>query len=180
MKKPWALALCLGGCVGFAVFAGAQVSNSTVVFNEAGFPAADSADGSSVASLLVGVQTANAEQLPRALQAANTHLLLLPCGSAFQRQSGLIFSSICNEAGTCWSSAGGHSRAPHIATAADGISATTACVCAGAHDRPIPDNAGIRRDDIPEESGPTGPDFGFAWKNAFSPIIRLSAVDLYH
>ena len=83
MKKPWALALCLGGCVGFAVFAGAQVSNSTVVFSEAGFPAADSADGSSVASLLVGVQTANAEQLPRALQSANTHLLLLPYGSAF-------------------------------------------------------------------------------------------------
>jgi len=83
MKKAWTLALCLAGCVGFAVLSAAQVTNTTVVFSEAGFPAADCAGGFQAASLLPGAQMASAEQLPRALQSADTHLLVLPYGSAF-------------------------------------------------------------------------------------------------
>src|SRR5258705_13217171 len=87
MKNSWTLALCFGGCVGFAVFAGAQVLNNTVVFSEAGFPAADSTSGARVTSLLPGAQTANAEQLPQAMRSADTHLLVLPYVSAFPEAS---------------------------------------------------------------------------------------------
>ena len=102
MKKPWRLALCLGGCVGFAVLSAAQVSSGTVVFSEPGFPAADTAVAGQVASVLRGSQTTNAEQLPQALRSAGTHLLVLPYGSAFPEAAGPTSSSICSGAETCW------------------------------------------------------------------------------
>jgi hypothetical protein len=181
MKKPWTLALCLGGCVGFAVFAGAQVSNSTVVFSEAGFPAADSADGTSAASLLAGVQTANAEQLPQALRSADTDLLVLPYGSAFpeatwpdiqqylQRGGNLLviggrpFTRSAYRDGSGW-----HLRDYSVRFA-------RALMIDQYQTTPGSDGTTFQKNpDLPVQIA------GFAWKNAFSPIIRLSAVDLYH
>jgi hypothetical protein len=181
MKKPWALALCLGGCVGFAVFAGAQVSNSTVVFSEAGFPAADSADGSSVASLLVGVQTANAEQLPRALQSANTHLLLLPYGSAFpeavwpdiqqylQRGGNLLVIGGRPFTRSAYRDSSGWHLRDYSVRFARALMIDQYQTTPGSDGTTFQKNLGL-----PVQIS------GFAWKNAFSPIIRLSAVDLYH
>jgi len=181
MKKPWTLALCLGSCVGFAVFAGAQVSNSTVVFSEAGFPAADSADGTSAASLLAGVQTANAEQLPQALRSAHTDLLVLPYGSAFPEATWPDIQQYLQRGGNLLviggrpftrsayrDSSGWHLRDYSVRFA-------RALMIDQYQTTPGSDGTTFQKNpDLPVQIS------GFAWKNAFSPIIRLSAVDLYH
>src|SRR6478736_884525 len=84
MNKTWTLAFCLWLCVACAVASEGQMPSGAIVFSEPGFPVADStASPAQIPSLLRGSQTASAEQLPALLRSPDTHVLVLPYGSAF-------------------------------------------------------------------------------------------------
>ena len=67
----------------------AESLSGSVVFSEAGFPAADSAGPSpeQVQKMLPGAQLASAQQLANLLNATSTRLLVLPYGSAFPEEA---------------------------------------------------------------------------------------------
>jgi len=181
MKKAWTLALCLAGCVGFAVLSAAQVTNTTVVFSEAGFPAADCAGGFQAASLLPGAQMASAEQLPRALQSADTHLLVLPYGSAFPEAAWSDIQQYLQRGGNLLV-IGGRPFTRSVYRDNNGWHL---------RDYSVRFARSLMIDQYQRTAGSDGMSFernpdlpiqisSFSWKNAFSPVIRLSAVDLYH
>src|SRR5215470_11783998 len=66
-----------------------EFSSSVLVFRDASFPAADSANASpeQLQKMFPGSQFASAEQLPALLEAPATRLLVLPYGSAFPEQT---------------------------------------------------------------------------------------------
>jgi len=181
MIKPWTLALCLGGCVGFAVLSAAQTSSRTVVFSEAGFPSADSTGSIEATSLLPGAQGANADQLPALLRSADTELLVLPYGSAFPEAAWTDIQQYLQRGGNLLviggrpftrsayrDSSGWHLRDYSVrfplALMIDQYQTT-----------PGSDGLSFQKNaDLPVEIST------FSWKNAFSPVIRLSATDLYH
>ena len=181
MIRPWTLALCLVGCVGFAVLSAAQTSSRTVVFSEAAFPSADSAAIAHAASLLPGAQAANAEQLPDLLRAADTQLLVLPYGSAFPEAAWAEIHQYLQRGGNLLviggrpftrsayrDQSGWHLRDYNVRFA-------RALMIDQYQTTPGSDGLSFQKNaDLPVEIS------GFSWKNAFSPVIRLSATDLYH
>src|SRR5580704_3320114 len=181
MKRPWTLALCLGGCVGFAVLSAAQTQSRTVVFSEPGFPSADSASQDQSTSLLTGAQTANAEQLPALLRSAETQLLVLPYGSAFPEAAWADIEQYLQRGGNLLviggrpftrsayrDASGWHLRDYSVRfTRALMIDQYEVTPGSGAMDF-------VSNPDLPLQLS------RFEWKQGFSPVIRLSAVDLYH
>jgi len=181
MKKAVVLAVCV-----FTLFVSAfsfsQSLSSVVVFSEAGFPAADSAAPSpaQLASLLSGAQMASAEKL-HALLTSETRLLVLPYGSAFPEEAWPDIQQFLQRGGNLLvlggqpftrsayhDDVGWHLRNYNVRFT-----------------RPLmidqyqvtPGSQGLGFE--------TNPDIlltlpQFAWKRGFSPVIRLSAVDVYH
>src|SRR5215468_11872760 len=179
MIKPWTLALCLGGCVGFAVLSAAQTSSRTVVFSEAGFPSADSTGSIEATSLLPGAQGANADQLPALLRSPETQLLVLPYGSAFPEAAWTEIQQYLQRGGNLLviggrpftrsayrDSSGWHLRDYSVRF-------SRALMIDQYQTTPASDGLSfLKNADLPVEIS------SFSWKNAFSPVIRLSASDL--
>jgi hypothetical protein len=154
---------------------------SAVVFSEPGFPAADSASPSvqQLTAMLPGAQSARADQLQAALSAPSTHLLILPYGSAFPEEAWTAIKQFLDHGGNL--------------LVIGGMPFTRAAYRDpnGWHLRPYSVRfiRPLMIDQYQETPGSSGLQFqsnpelpmqlsAFAWKRAFSPVIRLSAVDL--
>ena len=157
--------------------------SAAVVFSEPGFPAADSAGPSlqQLTTMLPGAQTASADQLSAALAAPATRLLVLPYGSAFPEETWPAIKQFLDRGGNLLV-LGGMPFTRSAYRDHDGWHLREYSV---RFIRPLmidqyqetPGSAGLQFQPNPELPMQLHP---FAWKRAFSPVIRLSAVDLYH
>jgi len=155
----------------------------TVLFSEPEFPEADSAGPSvhQLSKVLPDTVLAGASGLSDALSSTSARLLILPYGSAFPEAAWpaikqflgrggnlLVFGGMPFTRAAYQDNAGWHLRAYSVRFI-----------------RPL------MIDQYQETPGSDGMQFqpnaeltlqlpSFAWKRAFSPVIRLSAVDLYH
>ena len=158
-------------------------TSSTVLFSEPGFPAIDSASVSSqqLAAILPGSQLANANQLPAALTAASSRLLVLPYGSAFPEEAWPAIKAFLDRGGNLLVLGG----MPFTRSAYQDRGEWRVRDYSVRFIRRLmvdqyqqtPGSDGLQFQTNPELSLQVRP---FAWKGAFSPVIRLSAVDLYH
>src|SRR5437588_2867996 len=154
-----------------------------VVFSEAGFPAADAAGPSAhqFAALLPGAHFAHAGQLATLLKDPATRLLVLPYGSAFPEESWPEIYAFLKNGGNLLV-LGGRPFTRSAYRDATGwklrdYSVRFARALMIDQYQTTPGSDGLQFQ--------TNPDLplklpSFAWGRAFSPVIRLSAVDLYH
>lgn len=157
--------------------------SSVIVFSEPGFPAADSAAPTpqQLAAIFPAAQLSGAEHLPNALARPATRFLVLPYGSAFPEESWSAIKQFLDRGGNL--------------LVLGGMPFTRAAYrdAAGWHlrDYSVRFIRPLMIDQYQETPGSSGLQFqpnpemplqlsSFAWKRAFSPVIRLSAVDLYH
>ena len=157
--------------------------SAAVVFSEPGFPAADSAGPSSpqLAAILPGAQLANAGQLPTVLAAPGTRLFVLPYGSAFPEEAWPAIQQFLGRGGNLLILGG----MPFTRAAYRDHGEWHLRDYSVRFIRPLmidqyqetPGSEGLQFQPNPELTLQLHP---FAWKRAFSPVIRLSAVDLYH
>lgn len=157
-----------------------SADNAVVIFHEVGFPAADSAPASdSLLKALPGAQFASADELKNRLNSAN--LLVLPYGSAFPEPAWAEIQSFLQRGGNLLALGG---RPFSRAAYRDGGSWKL-------RDYSVRYMRPLMIDQYQETPGSDGlkfesnPDIPlalpqFAWKQGFSPIIHLSAVDLYN
>ncbi len=171
------LALLLFRTLSFAA------QSPVVVFSEAGFPAADSPAPlpGQLEGLLPGAQFANAEQLPARLAEPTTRLLVLPYGSAFPEADWEGIYQFLQRGGNLLVLGGRpFTRAAYHDAAGWKL-----------RDYSVRFTRPLMIDQYQETPGSNGMAFQtnselplqlprFTWVKAFSPIIRLSAVDLYH
>jgi len=161
----------------------AQPGNSSiVVLSEPGFPVSDSAspDAPQLAAI-PGAQVAAADHLSDALATPTAHLLILPYGSAFPEEAWPAIKQFLDRGGNLLVLGGmPFTRAAyHDAT--------------GWHlrDYSVRFIRPLMIDQYQDTPGSDGLQFqpnpdlplqlpAFSWKRAFSPVIRLSSVDLYH
>jgi len=153
-----------------------------VVFSEAGFPAADSAAPSAqqLQDGFPGAKFATAAQLADTL-GASAHLLVLPYGSSFPEDDWAAIKGFLDRGGNL--------------IVLGGMPFTRAAYrdSSGWHlrDYSVRFIRPLMIDQYQETPGSASlqfqvnPDFplelySFSWKRGFSPVIRLSAVDLYH
>src|SRR5271165_6254541 len=158
--------------------------SAAVVFSEPGFPAADSPSPSpqQLAAILPrGAQLADADHLRTALAAPSTRLLVLPYGSSFPEEVWPAIKQFLDRGGNL--------------LVLGGMPFTRAAYHdhGGWHlrDYSVRFIRPLMIDQYQETPGSSGLQFqpnpelplqlpAFAWKRTFSPVIRLSAVDLYH
>jgi hypothetical protein len=154
-----------------------------VVFSQPGFPSADSASVSSqqLAALLPGAQLADSNQLSAALAAASTRLLILPYGSAFPEEAWPAVKGFLDRGGNLLVLGGmPFTRAAyrdHGEWRLRDYSVRFIRRLMIDQYQETPGSEGLQFQTNPELSLQVRP---FAWRRAFSPVIRLSAVDLYH
>jgi hypothetical protein len=165
----------------FAISLSAHAAGHTVVFYEAGFPAADAAQVSE-AQLHAAFSAASfvdASQLPQSL--ADTDLLVMPFGSAYPEADWKPILEYLDRGGNLLvlggkpftraafhDNAGWHLRAPSVAASLELL----------IHDyQETPGSDGLKFE-ANEDVLPTLP--SFAWKKAYSPVLRLSVVEKYH
>jgi hypothetical protein len=157
--------------------------SSVVVFSESGFPAADSAGPSpqQLTAILPGFQLAAADRLQGALAAPATRLLILPHGSAFPEEAWPAIKQFLDRGGNLLVLGGRpFTRAAYRDSK-------------GWHlrDYSVRFIRQLMIDQYQETPGAAGLQFqpnpeltlqlpAFEWNRAYSPVIRLSAVDLYH
>ena len=183
MRKPalWAL-VGLFFLFSHATLLAQSGMSAAVVFSEPGFPAADSAGPSAqLAAILPGAQLADADHLRTALAAASSRLLVLPYGSSFPEDAWPAIQQFLDRGGNL--------------LVLGGMPFTRAAYrdARGWHlrDYSVRFIRPLMIDQYQETPGSGGMEFepnpelplqlpAFAWKRAFSPVIRLSAVDLYH
>ena len=166
----------------FPTLLGAEQFPGIVVFSEPGFPTADSAPPSQtqLRAALPGARFSNAEELGSALKDSNTRLVVFPYGSAFPEQ--------------CWSElflflqSGGNllvlGGRPFTRSAYHDSSGWRLRDYSVRFTRPLmidqyytmPGSDGLQFEANGEQLSQVT---AFQWGHAFSPIIRLSAVDLY-
>ena len=156
--------------------------SDVVVFGEARFPAADSAAPSTqqLNALFSGSSIVGAEQLGNALASTSARLLVLPYGSAFPEESWTAVKRFLDRGGNL--------------LVLGGMPFTRAAYrdSEGWHlrDYTVRFIRPLMIDQYQETTGSGGLQFqnnpeltlrlaAFSWKRAFSPVIRLSAVDLY-
>jgi hypothetical protein len=161
----------------------AQQSPSVIVLSEPGFPAADSPAFSQqqLQQALPEARFASAEQLVTLLPDSNSRLLVLPYGSAFPEQDWPAILAFLQRGGNLLvlggrpftraafhNESGWHLRDYSVRfirqLSIDQFQTT-------------PGSAGMEFQNNPDVTV-TLPHF--SWQRAFSPIIRLSAVDLYN
>ncbi len=157
--------------------------SAAVVFSESGFPAADAAGPSAhqFAALLPGARFARAGQFATLLKDPATRLLVLPYGSAFPEASWPEIFAFLKNGGNLLVLGGRPltRSAYHDATGwkLRDYSIRFARALMIDQYQTTPGSDGLQFQ--------TNPDLPlklprFAWGRAFSPVIRLSAVDLYH
>jgi len=160
-----------------------EKNNAVVVFREAGFPAADSTAPSShqLESLFPGANLADADQLSGALAASSTRLLVLPYGSAFPEAAWPEIKDFLDRGGNLLVLGG----RPFTRAAYRDASGWHLREYSVRFIRPLmidqyqdtPGSDGLKFEPNPELTLQLS---SFRWKRAFSPVVRLSAVDLYH
>ena len=161
--------------------------SGVVVFSEAGFPSSDT-DGPTpqqLAAILPGAQRADTAHLRDALSAPSTRLLVLPYGSAFPEDAWSAIQAFLSRGGNLLVLGGmPFTRAAYHENGSDHGNWRL-------RDYSVRFIRPLMIDQYQETSGSDGLQFQanpdvplqvppFAWKRAFSPVIRLSAVDLYH
>jgi hypothetical protein len=157
-----------------------SADNSIVVFWERGFPAADSAAApESLLQALPGARFTSADELKNRLNSAT--LLVLPYGSAFPEPAWAEIQNFLQRGGNLLVLGG---RPFSRAAYRDGVSWKL-------RDYSVRYMRPLMIDQYQETPGSDGLKFEsnsdvafkvpqFAWKHGFSPIIHLSAVDLYN
>ncbi len=160
----------------------AQNFPNTVVFFETGFPSSDSAAAprEQLATALPASRFASAEELGPALDSPSVRLLVMSHGSAFPEQAWPAIYSFLQRGGNL--------------LVLGGRPFTRAAYRGGANWRLREYSVRFTRqlliDQYQDTPSSAGLDFAtnaettfqpprFAWQHAFSPVIRLSAVDLY-
>ena len=162
----------------------AQTAASPVVlFAEPGFPAADTVPPShqQLTAILPGSQHVGADHLREALASPATRLLILPNGSAFPEDAWPAIKQFLDRGGNLLVLGGmPFTRAAYRDRGRWHLREySVRCI------RPLmidqyqdtPGSDGLQFEPNPEIPLRLP---AFAWKRAFSPVIRLSAVDLYH
>ncbi|MCI0349604.1 MAG: hypothetical protein L0Z53_09290, partial [Acidobacteriales bacterium] len=182
MIRKVGLAVCIGIMVMGAPKLLAQDFSSALVFAEPGFPAADFAapTAQQLQSLLPGAKVVSAKDLAAQLKFPTTRLLVLAYGSVFPEEA--------------WPSIFEYLRAGGNLLALGGRPFTRAAYRDGSgwrlRDYSVRFTRQLQIDQYQATPGSDGLEFQnnsdmvtqipqFSWKQAFSPIIRLSAVDLY-
>jgi hypothetical protein len=168
-------------CLGTGALAADQFS-SAIVLSEAGFPSADSASPpAQLAALLPGARFASAGQFATLLKDPATRLLILPYGSSFPEESWSEIFVFLKGGGNLLVLGGRPftRSAYHDATGwkLRGYSVRFARALMIDQYQTTPGSDGLQflpNPDLPLKLPP------FAWERAFSPVIRLSSVDLYH
>ncbi len=183
MNKTSACLVCFALFLAGASPLAAQSFSSTVVLSEPGFPSADSA-GPPVGVLeaaLPGARFVSAEQLGAQLEAASAKLLVLPYGSAFpeaawepifqflQRGGNLLVLGGRPFTRAAYRDAGGWKLRDYS------VRFTRPLMIDQYQETPASDGLDFQTNSELTLQLPR-----FSWKRAFSPVIRLSAVDLYH
>ena len=158
-------------------------SAGVLVFSEPGFPAADSAGATApqLAAMLPGAQLASADQLHDALAASTARLLVLPYGSAFPEDAWPSIKQFLDRGGNLLVLGG----RPFTRSAYRDHEQWHLRDYSVRFTRPLmidqyqetPGSDGMELQPNPEMPLQV---HAFSWKRAFSPVIRLSAVDLYH
>jgi hypothetical protein len=163
-------------------WAAAQDKSAVVILAEPGFPAADSAVASpeQLAGWVPGAQLASVEQLRQLLNSPATALLILPYGSAFPEEAWPDIHQFLQRGGNLVVLGG----QPFTRAAYRDHGSWKLREYSVRYIRPLmidqyqttPGSDGLEFQANPEIplQLPT-----FPWKRAFSPVIRLSAVDLY-
>ncbi len=180
------ISLFIVGALLLSVGTGALAADrfsSTVVFSEARFPAADAAGPSAhqIAALLPGARFAPAGQLATLLKDPATRLLVLPYGSAFPEESWPEIYAFLKNGGNLLVLGG----RPFTRSAYHDSTGWKL------RDYSVRFARSLMIDQYQTTPGSNGLQFQpnpdlplklprFAWGRAFSPVIRLSAVDLYH
>jgi hypothetical protein len=182
MKRTLLFAFCLFLLSSIPQPVSAQNAAGVVVFSNSGFPTADSASVSEqqLGSLIPGAQIASADQLPAALQSPSTALLVLPYGSAFPEAAWPNINEFLQRGGNL------------LVVGGRPFSRSAYRDNAGWHlrDYSVRFMRALMIDQYQETPGSDGAEFQtnpdmplqlpkFPWKRGFSPVIRLSAVDLY-
>src|SRR5579863_5376265 len=162
----------------------AQTSiTGAVVFAESGFPSADSAQPSSqeMAAMLPGSKAAGVDQLAAVLASPSTQLLILAYGSAFPEEAWPGIKSFLDRGGNLLVLGGmPFTRAAyrdHGEWRLRNYSVRFIRQLMIDQYQQTPGSEGLQFQSNSELTLQVQP---FAWKRAFSAVIRLSAVDLYH
>jgi len=182
MGKTLVFIVCAAWLFPCSAALAAEKFSTVVVFSDAGFPAAESPTPTQpqLETMLPGARLAAPEQLPALLQDSDTRLLVLPFGSAFpvvawpaiftflEKGGNLLvlggrpFTRSAYRQGVAWKLRDYSVRFPR-ALMIDQYETT-------------PASDGLQFQTNPDSLLKLP---AFAWKRAFSPVIRLSAVDLY-
>jgi hypothetical protein len=157
--------------------------SAVVVFSEPNLPAAETAAPTEpqLEAMLAGARFATAEQLPALLQDSTTRLLVLPNGSVLPEEAWPAILAFLQKGGNLLALGGRPftRSAYHQGTAWKlrdySVRFARALMIDQYETTPASDGMQFQ----------TNPDLllklpAFAWKRAFSPVVRLSAVDLYH
>ena len=183
MLKPALLAVAsLFFLVSHATLLAQSSMSAAVVFSEPEFPVADSTGPSAqFAATLPGAHLADADHLSAALAADSTHLLVLPYGSSFPEDAWPAIKQFLDHGGNLLVFGGmPFTRAAYRDAGSWHL-----------RDYSVRFIRPLMIDQYQETPGSSGLQFqpnselplqlpAFVWKRAFSPVIRLSAVDLYH
>ena len=183
MDKLFAFAIMASFFLGGNPLLSAQDLSGIVVFSEPGFPAPDSGAPSpqQLETLFHGSKLVSADQLGEALGSPSTRLLVLSYGSAFPEGTWQAIKSFLDRGGNLLVLGG--RPFTRAAFREDGswrlrdYSVRFIQPLMIDQYQETPGSDGLRfetNSEIPLELAP------FQWKRAFSPVIRLSAVDLYH
>src|SRR5579872_1711586 len=160
----------------------AQDMSGITVFSESGFPASDSTAPTSeqLGKLFHGSRLVGADQLREALDSPSTRLLIMPYGSAFPEDAWQAIKSFLDRGGNLLVLGG----RPFTRAAFREGGSWRLRDYSVRFIRPLmidqyqetPGSEGLRFETNPEVPLQLA---SFPWKRAFSPVIRLSAVDLY-
>src|SRR5579872_2028808 len=161
----------------------AQDMSGITVFSESGFPASDSTAPTSeqLGKLFHGSRLVGADQLREALDSPSTRLLIMPYGSAFPEDAWQAIKSFLDRGGNLLVLGG----RPFTRAAFREGGSWRLRDYSVRFIRPLmidqyqetPGSEGLRFETNPEVPLQLA---SFQWKRTFSPVIRLSAVDLYH
>ncbi len=161
----------------------AQDWGSVAVFSEPGFPASDTAAASSqqLEKLFSGAKRSTADQLPDVISSASIRLLVLPYGSAFPEGDWNAIKSFLDRGGNLLVLGGMPFTRATFRTSGDwhlrdySVRFIRPLMIDQYQQTPGSDQLQFEANaEIPLRVP------SFQWKKAFSPVIRLSAVDLYH
>src|SRR4029077_12658368 len=170
--------------LGSWAFVLAQSEHSdVVVFGEPGFPSADSAAPSEtqLEALFPAASRIRVDQLPAALSSQSSHVLVLPYGSAFPEENWPAIKSFLDRVGNLLVLGGmpftraGYRDAQGWHLRDYSVRFIRRLMIDQYQETPRSD--GLQFQNNPELTLKVP---AFSWKRAFSPVIRLSAVDLYH